>query len=110
MGRIVHSPQRKSSPTQLTINDVAPQAGNSPSRLSSDVRKSDLAEGVFTLANPVEPNPKSIRTGVVASAYSPLPGNIATPRTPCTGSRSAPSAPGCAGRQTSKLNCGTRLP
>ena len=55
------------------------------------------------------PSEKDIyRTGVVASAYSPDPGSIATARTVRAGSSGATSAG--AGRTTSKVNCGTRLP
>ncbi|SDW48983.1 hypothetical protein SAMN04488238_102222 [Roseicitreum antarcticum] len=49
------------------------------------------------------PSPASRCTGSVASAYSPVPGISAT-------ARSGTSPGASAARNTSKLNCGTRLP
>src|SRR6056297_1088593 len=80
LGRIVQLSQRKSSPNQLTIRDVAPQLGSSPVKASSAVAKSDLPDGELTLAKPDDPAPKFMVTGVVARVYSPLPGRSATAR------------------------------
>jgi hypothetical protein len=55
------------------------------------------------------PLPRLKRTFSVASEYSPVPGTNATPRTSRAGDRATP-APGFARRNTSKLNCGIRLP
>ena len=110
-GRRLHAPARRSSPNQDTISDTEPQPGTSSDSWSSDVPKSVLPEGVFTLALTFVPNPSSKCTGVVARAYSPVPGISATALTSCPGPAVSISPSGTrAARATSKLNCGTRLP
>ena len=66
--------------------------------------------GAWMLADAAAPGPWSKCTGVVASAYSPVPGISATPRSEPGRSGTSSSMLRQAGRSTSKVNCGTRLP
>ena len=70
---------------------------------------SGIPRSLWTFTTALSPLPRLKRTGSVASEYSPVPGTSATPRTSSAGDRGTPGS--AAGRRnTSKLNCGIRLP